>query len=223
MRKKLIVGVVGAAVILAGLGVGGYAVKKSVDAKAACAALTSQAGGSFDPVRIAGDGRRAVILGDSYAGGYFLQDASDSWASTLAGTEGWNTTIAGVGSTGFVNDSSCGGDSFTARSSVLDGADVVIIQGGLNDFRQNPDDVQAAARQLIESAPSSAEVFLVGPTNAPARPEAAVIDAALSEAVANTEARYISTQDWNLEYMPDGVHLTEAGHGMFAASVQDEL
>lgn len=188
-----------------------------------CVALTARRGGNFEPVKVDGPGASALIMGDSYTEGALLERPAQGWAYRLVGAQGWNAFVDGIGSTGFVTESGCGNDAFTARAEKMDGAEVVVIQGGLNDFRDDPSKISAAAKVLVAGAPGSARVVVVGPPAAPARPEALDIDISLSRGLEGTRAEYISTVGWELDYLPDGTHLTEDGHEIFAANVAAAL
>jgi acyl-CoA thioesterase-1 len=49
------------------------------------------------------------------------------------------------------------------------------------------------------------------------------IDAVLERVAAQHGATYVSTLDWRLAYVGDGIHLTPAGHREFGERVADEV
>lgn len=216
--RLVVVAIAGLAVVGAA-GAAALTVRDNVQDQQACETMRQQAAGSFQPISVDAGDTPVTVLGDSYAGAYFLPEPEAGWAHLAAEEAGWDATIAAVGSTGFVNESACGDDSFAQRASTFDGSELVIIQGGVNDFKQDPSEVGEAAVALIGAAPEDARVIVVGPANTPARPEVESIDAALAEALAGTRAEYVSAIGWELEYLPDNLHLTEDGHARFADQV----
>lgn len=210
-------------VFLAAAGAGVFFLQ-SREAQAAerCEVTTEYLRNRGEAVRTGNGGRKVFVLGDSYTAGDVLEDRTDVWVYDLARIEDATVTADGIGGTGFVNGGSCGGMQFGTRLGqiVHSSPGLVILQGGLNDWRESPDKVASAAFNDLQELSDVPEVVVVGPINAPSRSEGAkAIDSALREAVEAQGRRYISALDWDLPYLPDRLHLTPAGHDTFAAHV----
>lgn len=168
-----------------------------------------------------GRGQRVVVIGDSYTIGFPDEDAEDLWPARLDGrvhVEGWSGS-------GFSADASpCPDAQYAERAprAVRDGSarpDLVVVQGGLNDHDQPSADIAAGARRLLSEL-GDRDVVVVGPPPAPALVGAVPrVDAVLAEVAREHGATYVSTADWRLPYVSDGVHLTPAGHREFGRRV----
>ena len=217
-RSSVIASVVVGIALVGGGVVAAKEVRDNINVQQACSALAPEKtnGGM---VRTGGGEDPAVIMGDSYTASEHLDNRSDGWAYKLAAAEHWDAKVAGIGSTGFVNQGPCGGDAYANRMSRVLSANpkVLVVQGGLNDWKASPKDVETAADMLLKSASAVPTLVVVGPPSAPARAETLPeIDAALARAAKANGAKYISALDWDLEFLPDRLHLTPAGHTKFA-------
>jgi len=221
----VIVSAVVGLVLVGGGVVAAKEVRDNITVQQACSALAPEkANGGM--VRTGGGKDPAVIMGDSYTASEHLDNRTDGWAYKLAAAEHWDARVAGIGSTGFVNQGPCGTDVYANRiSKVLKSEPkVLVVQGGLNDWKASPKDVETAARMLLDSASSVPTRVLIGPPNAPARAETLPeIDAALARAAKANGAKYVSALDWDLEFLSDRLHLTPAGHTKFASQVANAL
>lgn len=223
-RRRMVIGSVVALAIIGGGGAAALEVRDNIQAQQQCADAKSRHGGSFKPVQYGGGRQQAAIVGDSYTEGHLLDQPTNGWAFLLAKTQGWDASIDGIGSTGFVNESACGGDSFKTRMAGANHAKVVVIQGGVNDFRKDTAAIEAAADQTLKLTGRVERVVMVGPAPAPARDNLQAVDASLAAVAKLNQREYISALSWSdLEFLPDGVHLTERGHAQFAARVADAL
>lgn len=222
---RVAVGMV-AAVVLAGGGlVAAKTIKQNISVQQACDGLRSYvaAGGLMVPAS-EGD-HEVVILGDSYTAGDGLGDRHSGWAYAIGKAEGWETTVSGVGSTGFTDGGYCGEHVYSSRigAAVASAPDMLIVQGGLNDADASVGKIRAAADQILDEAKGVARVVIVGPAGAPAIPKLDHVEKALSEAAVSHGREYISASRWELEFLPDELHLTTAGHAKFAGLVADSL
>lgn len=166
------------------------------------------------------DGKSGVaVLGDSYTAGLGLEDPTEGWAFQVGGA------VAGVGGTGFVNGGPCGGQSFGERLDdvLATQPGTLVVQGGLNDTGQSPDTLRDAAAELLEAAADTPRVVVLGPVDAPATQDEAAVDAALSDAARDAGREYVSGLDWDLEFLPDRLHLTEDGHDALARHVTERI
>jgi acyl-CoA thioesterase-1 len=162
----------------------------------------------------AGHGNRVVVIGDSYSVGLGLRDPRVSWPSRLPG----EVQVFGFSGSGFSRGASpCRGVSYDAREprALRGGADLVVVEGGLNDHDQPTSEVRLGFRRLVERLEGH-PVLVVGPAAAPARAAAAGrVDAVLAEESARAGVAYLSMLDHRFEYLTDGLHLTASGHRAF--------
>ena len=190
-----------------------------------CKAETAYAAEHGSVIEAATGKTDVVILGDSYTTGEFLTDRSKGWAYQVGQGKDWALKLNGVGGTGFVNPGPCGSQAYSdriARTLTLK-PQVLIVEGGLNDANATPADIQAGARLVLKQASEVPTVIVVGPAAPPTVKDYAAIDQALSEAATAEGRQYISALDWDLEFLPDGLHLTEASHAEFASNVARQL
>jgi acyl-CoA thioesterase-1 len=172
--------------------------------------------------QVAGSGARIAVIGDSYSQGLGLASPADSWPSRLEG----RVVVDGFAGSGFsAGASRCSGVAFgdrIARALSTD-PDLVVVQGGLNDFDRTDDAIRTGARRAL-SRLSGETVVVVGPPPAPRRAQAVDrVDRLLSEAAQAAGVAYVRTADWELEYLPDRLHLTAAGHRMFGDRVASAI
>lgn len=225
----ILLGLVFAVVLVAGAVYVGRNIITSVQASQQkterCQAETAYASKNGSVIT-ASEGKTAVaIMGDSYTTGEFLPDRSKGWAYQVGAGKDWAVKLNGVGGTGFVNPGPCGAQAYSdriARVLTLD-PQVLIVEGGLNDANASAADIQAGARLVLTQASEIPKVIVVGPPAPPTGKDYAAIDRALSEAAAAAGRQYVSALDWDLEYLPDGLHLTEASHSEFASNVAREV
>ena len=205
-------------VLVAGGGAAAVQIKDNITNGQRCEAIQSRIAETGEVVQ----GRGAagtVALGDSYTAGDWLEDRSQGWAYAVA------EDVAGVGMTGYTNGGYCGDDSFSERLSTITDLhpSTLIIQGGLNDSDATAHQIEAAADDLLDRVEGIERVVLVGPTNAPAKTDLAKVDKALAAAAKDRQREYISALEWDLEFLPDRLHLTPAGHAEFAELVRTRL
>lgn len=169
----------------------------------------------------AGVGRRVVVIGDSYSVGLGLEQPDASWPSRLPG---W-VHVAGFSGSGFsLRASGCGQVSFADRApAAIVGADLVVVEGGLNDFDRTDTEIREGFRALVRAV-GDVPLLVVGPPPAPSRAaEVPRVDALLAALAASHDAAYLSMADAGLPYLPDGLHLTADGHVEFGDLVAQRL
>ncbi|MGI9822308.1 SGNH/GDSL hydrolase family protein [Agromyces sp. Marseille-Q5079] len=180
---------------------------------------------------------RALILGDSFTAGYGATSSSANWAAIAAGSLRWQATIDGVGGTGFTKTTSTDGtDGLGFRQRLLAQArtgatyDVIVIQGGLNDWRASTEAEAEAVGQVVRTARMQwpeAVVVVFGPAEPIAAGTARLVHlpairAASVEAGAvfidpSSPTPWITTGNSDLLDLGDGLHLNDAGYGYLAA------
>jgi acyl-CoA thioesterase-1 len=166
-----------------------------------------------------GSGERVVVIGDSWSAGLGLDHPMQSWPSRLPG----RIHVAGFSGTGFSERaSSCGRVSFADRApaALKGGADLVVVEGGLNDYDRSRAEIKAGfVRVMTAAAPY--RTVVVGPATAPARAtQVPRVDRLLSHLSAKYGVPYVSTVDIvHLTYLDDRLHLTPIGHRIFGDTV----
>lgn len=170
----------------------------------------------------AGSGERVVVIGDSWSAGLGLDRIEDSWPDRLPG----EVHVAGFSGSGFSElAGSCRGVSFADRAAaaVHGGADLVVVEGGLNDVGQPDAAVRAGFARLVRAL-EGYDVVVVGPARAPSRAAGVPhVDALLADLAAAYGVDYVSTTGLTLTYLPDRLHLTPAGHQVFGDYVVDRI
>jgi acyl-CoA thioesterase-1 len=171
---------------------------------------------------VTGTGQKVVVIGDSWSAGLGLEESVGSWPSRLPGT----VHVAGFSGSGFSEHASaCAAVSFADRApaALRGGADLVVVQGGLNDVDQPVADVRAGFVRLMRSL-AGERVVIVGPAAAPARASAVPpVDAMLAALAAKYDVAYVRTSGLDLSYLDDRLHLTPAGHQAFGDFVAAQL
>lgn len=171
---------------------------------------------------VTGSGDKVVVIGDSYSAGLGLRDPVRSWPSMLDG----RVHVHGFSGSGFSAQASpCALVAYADRAgrAVRGGTDLVVVQGGLNDYDQPTTAIRAGVRRLLEVV-GERDVVLVGPPAAPARAErAAAVDAVLADEAERAGVPYVTTYHLDLDYLPDALHLTREGHRAFGAAVDEAL
>ncbi|WP_028643179.1 SGNH/GDSL hydrolase family protein [Nocardioides sp. URHA0020] len=169
-----------------------------------------------------GPGRRVVVIGDSWSAGLGLTRPARSWPSQLPGS----VHVAGFSGSGFsVHASHCDRVDFARRApdAVRGGADLVVVEGGLNDYDQPDSSIRAGFARLMQQL-QGYRVVVVGPATAPARARAVPhVDAILSSLSRQYDVPYVDTSGLDLTYLADDLHLTRAGHVEFGRYVADRL
>jgi len=185
-----------------------------------CARLSTQS--QARERMVTGQGRDVAVIGDSYSVGLGLRDPQRSWPSRLPG----RVHVFGFSGSGFsARASACPGVAYSARAprALRLGANVVVVEGGLNDHDQPAADVRAGFRALMREL-RGRTVLVVGPPPAPSRTAGAQrVDAILRDESARAGVRYLSVIGDRFAYLGDGLHLTPAGHRAFGALVARAL
>jgi acyl-CoA thioesterase-1 len=167
---------------------------------------------------VTGSGDRVVVIGDSYSAGLGLADSTTSWPSRLPGS----VHVAGFSGSGFSETASaCDAVSFADRApaAVRGGADLVVVEGGLNDYDQPAAAITDGFRRLM-GALDGLDVVVVGPVSAPSRAGAVPrVDALLASLCRQYDVPYVGTSDLALDYLDDDLHLVPASHADFGDAV----
>jgi len=171
---------------------------------------------------VTGSGERVVVIGDSWSAGLGLDDPVQSWPSRLPG----RVHVAGFSGSGFsAKASPCGPVSFAQRAptALRNGADLVVIEGGLNDFDRSRAEIKAGFVRVLRAA-SSYDVVVVGPATAPARAaKVPRVDRLLRHLSERYGVPYVSTVDLELTYLDDRLHMRPASHRVFGDAVAERI
>ena len=171
---------------------------------------------------VTGSGERVVVVGDSWSAGLGLDHPAQSWPSRLPG----RVHVAGFSGSGFSEKASpCGRVSFADRApaALRNGADLLVVEGGLNDFDRSRAEIKAGLVRVLREA-ATYDVVVVGPALAPARAtKVPRVDRLLRRLSHKFGVPYVSTVDLDLPYLDDRLHLTPAGHVQFGDAVAERI
>lgn len=172
--------------------------------------------------QVTGAGQRVVVIGDSWSAGLGLDRSVASWPSRLDGA----VHVAGFSGSGFsAHASDCLSVSFAERATdaVRGGADLVVVEGGLNDYDQPDADIRSGFARLMRVLDGQ-RIVIVGPATAPSRAEEVPrVDRLLAELSADSGVAYVPTSGLELAYLDDRLHLTAAGHEVFGDFVAEAI
>lgn len=166
-----------------------------------------------------GAGARVVVIGDSFSVGAALPDRLEGWPSRLPG----HVHVDGHSGSGFSHRSSpCGREyAFDRRAAeaTAGGADLVVVQGGINDWDRTNAEIATGFADLM-TALAGTPVLVVGPVLAPRlAPHVVRVNRVLRTQSRRHGVRYLSMIRMALPYGADAVHLTVEGHGLFGERV----
>jgi acyl-CoA thioesterase-1 len=181
-----------------------------------CARFTFQE--HWRAARPSGSGPRVVVIGDSWSSGFGLATPQRSWPVRLAG----RVHVDGFPGSGFSERaSSCRGVSYADRAprDLRQGAALVVVEGGLNDFDQSDAAITAGFRRLMRELHGH-RVVVVGPPSAPERGSTVVrVDRLLASLCAKADVPYFGTRQLRLTYLPDRLHPDQHGANIFGDAV----
>ena len=215
-----------AAGVLVGVATAGGTTSAAQDA-ADCRRTTERVH-SAAATTVDGPGTRVAFLGDSYTSGYALTHPQDGYAYVLSRALGWRAAVDGFPGTGFTTDARCPGERYAQRVSRIPAdAALVLVEGGLNDVAAAAQvgGASAALLEQIHARVPAAAIVVVGPPPVPHRAGGLVrqVAADLARTAAEHGATYVDPTGWSLPYVRDGVHLTAAGHRLFAELLDEQL
>ncbi len=185
-----------------------------------CAAFQRASAARADLVT--GTGPDVLVIGDSYSVGLGTS-AEASWPTRLPG----RVHVAGFSGSGFSPQASeCGAVAFADRAPrPLDAVDpdLVVVEGGLNDFDQPETAIRSGFERLMVQL-GGRSVLVVGPVAAPSRADdVRAVDRLLARLARSWGVGYVSMLGADLPYLDDDLHLTPAGHEQFGDLVADAL
>lgn len=170
---------------------------------------------------------RAYFFGDSWTAGHSAAPGR-GFPYVTSEMLGWTPIVDGVGGTGYLSTRSPDTTTYPVRAASVPltvSANVIILEGGLNDIGANLSRLRAAALETygrIKARFPHTPVVVLGPETPqfPASPDLAKIDRILSEAAATAQVYYVSPlqERWftaaNIGTMIDSPtgHPNTAGH-----------
>jgi len=187
---------------------------------------------------------RLLILGDSYTLGTAANPPTEGYAYTVARDLGWPSEIDGVGGTGFTwggGNEGADGNDYVSRIQRRAAAgsfspNVLLLQGGQNDYRAEPDVLYAKVRETIDAARQAwpdVQVIVMGPSQPmPGGALLGRVSSPIGQAAIADKAQFISplqenwfTDENSRQYYGDanGSHLNNDGHLYMASKIMDRL
>lgn len=168
---------------------------------------------------VTGKGPRVVVIGDSWSTGYGLDDMRKAWPAYLDG----EVHVAGFSGTGYDEATmhNCGPLAFADRApgAVRNGADQVVLEGGINDANLPLRDTEKGFRRTLQELKGYDVVVLSAPA-VPTRAKRLVrVNNMLRRVSREMGATYIDVFDLKLPYQADHVHPTVRGHRIFGKAV----
>lgn len=227
MNKRWIL-IVAAVIVLGVLAAGGVFLANRAQAQAAaCAAVTDLEAANQDRRDAAKSaGASIAFLGDSYTQGQKLDDPLTAFPYVAAKDLGASPTVNGRGGSGFVFDGPCADSRYADRIKAVLRTEpqTLVIQGGINDLGRGGQ--EQAARELLTLAERrlpDAKLVLVGPADAPGLDQSEVDQTAegMRRAAESSGAVFVDLRELPIEFLPDRVHATEAGHAVIGQAVAD--
>jgi lysophospholipase L1-like esterase len=185
-----------------------------------------------------GPGTKTVFFGDSWTTGLFMKPESKGYAYLTGETLGLDFQVLGGNGTGYLNAGSNGQGSYGERFTALPSSDaqLLIIQGSVNDFGRKSSDLGPAFDETIETAREkfpAAQLVVIGPSTAqwPVPPSIYPVNDILHERSDNAGIAYISPYEdqWiTAENFPTVIdpatgHPSEQGHAYLASKVSEAL
>lgn len=169
---------------------------------------------------VTGSGPRVVVIGDSWAVGRHVRPER-TWPVYL---DGEVHVDAFPGSALSARDvSRCGLVSYARRAprAMVDGADLVVVQGSVNDAGRAPGQIRKGFGRLMETLEPYPTVVLA-PHPTPNR-DLAYLDSILGEAANKAGVPYVPTSDIEMTFLRDRIHPDLAGHRAYGQGVADKL
>ena len=133
--------------------------------QSSCGASSTASTRASERPSMHGEGVSTLVIGDSWSVGLGLDDLSRSWPSQLPG----EVRVAGFSGSGFsARASGCGRVSFADRAptAVSSRPDLVVVEGGLNDYDQPASATERGFRDLMRAL-AGQHVVVVGPASRP--------------------------------------------------------
>ncbi|HET6394356.1 MAG TPA: SGNH/GDSL hydrolase family protein [Blastococcus sp.] len=184
----------------------------------------------------AGAGSRPVVtfVGDSWTAATG-SESGRGYAAPAAERAGWTSHVLGISGTGYLQGAP--DRTFGARIGRAAGteADVVVVQGSLNDDRSDPPQLEPAVRDTLadlqDAVGPGTVVLVIGASHTPGTERAAIerINDAIGSAAETVGVRFVdpAEENWNDPADPaiwaDPIHPNDAGYRLIADHVSELL
>jgi lysophospholipase L1-like esterase len=176
----------------------------------------------------AADRPSVTFIGDSWTVGAGAEGRR-SYAVRAAEQLGWESTVLGVSGSGYDLPGRAGG-TFAQRvdPAVATHADVIVVQGSLNERRSTPGSLRAAADDTLERLRAEADpatrIVVLGASYVPGTPREVIdwINDEVRRAAGLAGVRFVdvAAEDWTDPGEPwiwyDSIHPNDVGHQMIA-------
>lgn len=224
-RPKVIVALIALAAVLIVGSVYGVQWWRAERACNTARSLEEKRGGDTEPVT---QGSPVyVVLGDSYAQGWLLDNPLESWPTTMGEDLGAEVWVDAVSGSGLVETRICAGTSIRDRldDALAQNPDVLVVQTGINDSNTGPDQITSAIDE-VAAASDGVRLVIVGPPTLPSGDQSDAVDAAgqVIEAAADAVGvQYVDLTRLDLPYLPDETHVTADGQRMIGEYVANQI
>jgi lysophospholipase L1-like esterase len=196
---------------------------------------------SAGPVQAGAEAVRAYFFGDSLMAGTGAAPRRPVMARIAAARLGWDVEVDAWGGTGFTTSGARPPylDRLRAPGALTGTYDVVLVEGGTNDWRSagDPDAVRAAVEEVVEEVrrrQPQAEIVLMGAYDPPpagaVQPGRAVVDDVVEEVAVAHGLAFFSplsggwAEDQPASFLhPDRLHPTDEGYAVMGARLTEEL
>jgi len=196
---------------------------------------------SAGPVEAEADQVRAYFFGDSLMAGTGASPRRPVMARMAAARLGWDVEVDAWGGTGYTTGGARPAyvDRLRAPGALSGTYDVVLVEGGTNDWRSagDPDAVRAAVEDVVDEVrrrQPQAQIVLMGAYDPPAsgavRPGRAVVDDVVQEVAEAEGLAFFSplsggwAQDQPPTFLhPDRLHPNDEGYAVMGARLTAEL
>jgi lysophospholipase L1-like esterase len=180
------------------------------------------------PRPAAADRPSVTFIGDSWTAGAGA-DGRRSYAVRAAEQLGWESTVLGVSGSGYDLPGRAG-STFAQRvdPAVATHADVIVVQGSLNERRSTPGSLRAAADDTLERLRAEADpdtrIVVLGASYVPGTPREVIdwINDEVRRAAGLAGVRFVdvAAEVWTDPREPwiwyDPIHPNDVGHQMIA-------
>jgi lysophospholipase L1-like esterase len=191
--------------------------------------------GAVSPEASAGGPVRALMVGDSILEGAGAKPRRPVMARVAGRLLGWELDVDGIGGTGYVNSGRAPGNTYLERLARTDlsGYDVVVVEGGHNDWRADPGLVADRVREVVahvrRRAPE-AQLVLVGAYDPPGVRLRGPVDRVVASVAAEQDVPFTSpiSGGW-AEGVPsrflsgDRLHPSTWGYGVLGKRLAADL
>jgi lysophospholipase L1-like esterase len=183
-------------------------------------------------------GSKVVIYGDSYTAAVNASSPRQGYARRASTHFGWKSTIIGAPGSGFTKPGVMRVGTYGERLQTLitgaDGAQLIVIQGGLNDV--DPVATRAAASAFfgrLRAAEPHTPIVFFGPVDFKGHPTVSqqAIDRTLTAVTASLRVPYLSpiaenwitTADVRRYFPAHSVHPNDRGYAYLASRLESDL